>query len=109
MIIRLVRMTIDLDRVDEFQALFDQHRDQIRSAPGCTHLELLRDTDQSNVFVTYSCWDSDQVLQDYRNSDLFGTIWPKVKRLFAEAPQAWSFQRIQRGPEGTNLRSTPDP
>jgi heme-degrading monooxygenase HmoA len=83
-------MEFEPSKVQEFLNLFNAHKLQISSQPGCTKLELLRDIKHSNVFVTYSYWHSETDLNNYRNSELFSFIWPKTKVLFNGKPQAWS-------------------
>ena len=90
MLVRIVRMTFDEQRVDEFLQIFKQSKDKIRSFPGCQHLELHRDYHRPNVYVTYSHWSDDKALEAYRTSELFSSVWEKTKRLFSEPPTAFS-------------------
>jgi len=91
MLVRIVRMTFSLEAVDPFLDQFDDTAPQIRSFPGCHHLELWRDADAPAVFTTHSHWESPEALDEYRNSDLFRTTWAAVKSLFADRPQAHSY------------------
>jgi quinol monooxygenase YgiN len=93
MIIRIVRMTFKETSIDAFLKIFDASKDKIRNRPGCRHLELLEDHSSENIFSTYSIWESEDDLNDYRNSDLFGAVWPDTKLLFAEKPIAHSYQQ----------------
>ena len=93
MILRIVQMTFQQDKVTDFMALFQARRATIRSFAGCTHLELWRDTVHENVFFTYSNWDSEDDLNAYRFSPFFKDTWGKTKILFSEKPQAWSVQK----------------
>ena len=93
MIIRIVKMTFDENRVNEFLDIFEATKHRIRGFEGCMHLELLKDVDQPNVYFTYSHWDSKDHLNTYRDSDLFGDVWPKTKALFVAKPQAWSMEQ----------------
>lgn len=92
MIIRFVKMTFQHDKVDHFLILFDQNKGLIRNFPGCNHLELLRDIAKPTVFFTYSKWDSEDTLNQYRNSLLFANVWSQTKLLFADKPEAWSVE-----------------
>ncbi len=87
---RFVKLTFVPEKVESFLALFAETRNQIRHFPGCHHLELLQDRQQPHVFFTYSIWESEQALEDYRHSDLFRNTWQKTKQLFGDKPQAWS-------------------
>ena len=93
MIIRIVKMEFNPDQVEEFQSIFHATKEKIRSQPGCQHLELLRDLNQPNVFMTYSYWDAEKDLNNYRNSELFGIVWSQTKVLFCAKPMAWSVNR----------------
>ena len=92
MIIRIVRMEFQIDKLDAFQQLFEEHRPLIRGFPGCQHLELLRDPRHPHVRYTYSFWENEEALNQYRKSELFGQVWPRTKLLFSAPPQAYSMQ-----------------
>lgn len=90
MLIRIVRMTFQADKLAEFLAIFDRSHEKIRAFPGCQHLDLLRDLDNPNIRITYSQWDSPEALEAYRQSALFRTTWAATKVLFAEKALAFS-------------------
>jgi hypothetical protein len=94
MIKRIVKLTFQEDKVDDFLSLFEQTHQKIRSFPGCKHLELLRGIGPSNVFFTYSFWESEDDLEKYRHSELFRSTWSKTKVLFAGRPEAWSVEPL---------------
>ena len=87
---RIVKLTIRPDAVAEFETLYYEVERLIFQQPGCEHVDLLRSTDQDNVFFTHSHWRSEEDLEHYRQSELFATTWPRVKALFAEPAEAWS-------------------
>ena len=91
MIVRIVRMTFKPEKTEEFLAIFRSSRPLIRAFDGCRHVELLQDLHQPNIYSTYSLWDSEEHLNAYRRSALFGQVWPATKALFAGKPQAWSY------------------
>ena len=93
MIIRVVRMTFKEEAVGQFLEIFDGSKEKIRSFPGCQHLQLLQDAHASNIFSTYSIWEEEANLNDYRHSELFGQVWPETKRLFAASPVAHSYEQ----------------
>jgi len=90
MIVRLVKMTFEHDRCDDFEKIFFESRDLIQNMPGCHHVELLKQTDQIPVYFTRSLWESESDLNFYRNSELFSGVWKATKALFADKPEAWS-------------------
>ena len=93
MLIRIVRMTFDENKVDTFLETFNESKDKIRHFPGCSHLELLRDYNKPNIFSTYSYWADEAALDNYRHSELFGQVWKKTKILFSEKPTAFSLRK----------------
>jgi len=94
-LIRVVRMTFRSEEVPAFLENFEAHKVLIRNFPGCSHLELWQDENQKNIFVTYSHWESEAALNQYRDSQLFKSVWGVTKTLFSEKPQAWSTKKIQ--------------
>ncbi|MFZ2905060.1 MAG: antibiotic biosynthesis monooxygenase family protein [Cyclobacteriaceae bacterium] len=94
MIIRIVRMHFTDAGVDEFLEIFNRNKSAIRNFPGCSHLQLLKDAEDPNTYTTLSHWDNQQSLDNYRKSELFGSVWGRVKTLFAERTQAFSLERF---------------
>jgi quinol monooxygenase YgiN len=94
MLIRIVRMHFTEAGVDEFLAIFNANKKSIRNFPGCTHLELLKDAGDPNVFTTLSHWADEASLEMYRKSELFSKVWGSVKTLFAERTQAFSLLKF---------------
>lgn len=91
---RIVKMTFELDRCDDFQQFFTEIKTQIESQPGCEGVKLLKDYEESGVFFTFSVWKDQDSIDAYRQTELFGKVWPTVKEWFADKPQAWSTQLI---------------
>ncbi len=90
MIKRLVKLTFQSDKTDDFLNIFEDSKHLIRQRSGCNHLELLRDERTPNIFFTLSFWDDEVALNAYRDSELFGKTWDKTKVLFSDKPQAWT-------------------
>lgn len=87
-VIRIVQMTFSPDKVSVFLDLFAQRKHMIREFEGCLHLELWRHQQQSNIFYTYSIWESEEALNRYRASHFFDETWQQTKVLFADKPVA---------------------
>ena len=96
--IRVVKMTFKPENVDTFLAVFNESKELIRNFPGVQHLELLNDKHQSNIYFTYSIWDQEESLENYRNSELFKSVWKKTKPLFESKAEAWSVEQIVKLP-----------
>lgn len=94
MIVRIVRMHFTEAGVEEFLTIFNTNKTAIRNFPGCTHLELLKDVSNPSIFTTLSHWQDEKSLEQYRKSELFSSVWGKVKRLFAERTQAFSLNKV---------------
>lgn len=93
MITRIVRLSFQEEHIDTFLEIFDKKMRHIKTQPGCSHLELHRDANKKNVFYTLSHWNSEEDLDNYRHSDLFGEVWPEVKQYFNEKPLAYSLEK----------------
>jgi quinol monooxygenase YgiN len=94
MLIRIVRMTFQPDKTEEFRQIFEESKHLIRAREGCLYLELWQDIQQPHVFVTHSHWTSEEALNAYRDSELFRTTWQKTKALFADRAQAFSVTSV---------------
>ena len=95
MLTRIVRMTFREEAIAAFLENFDDNKEKIRNFPGCSHLELWQDENSKNIFMTFSHWESEKALNQYRDSELFKSVWSYTKTLFAEKPVAFSSKKIQ--------------
>ena len=94
MMIRIVRMHFTEAGVEEFLSIFEENKIAIRNFEGCTHLQLLKDMDDPYTYTTLSHWEGPQYLEKYRQSELFGKVWGRVKTLFSERTQAFSLEKF---------------
>ncbi len=92
-LIRIVRMTFHPDKVDAFRQNFDENKSYIRASVGCQHLELWQDLQNPAIFCTYSIWENEEALNNYRKSALFERVWSATKAWFSDKPQAFSVQK----------------
>ncbi len=90
MLIRIVRMDFQPEKVEEFTAFFETIKDKIANTPGCHHVELCKDSKSDHVYYTFSRWESEDDLENYRHSDLFEEVWAKTKKMFGGKPLAYS-------------------
>ncbi len=95
MIKRIVKMSFQPDKVEDFKLIFKTNWKLIAGFEGCSHVELLQDKLQQNIFFTYSHWENEDHLNAYRDSELFKNVWSKTKVLFNEKPQAWSVDELK--------------
>lgn len=92
--IRIVKMTFNDEHCDDFISHFETIKEDIVSMPGCNSLRLHRNIREPNIFFTYSDWDNDSALQNYRKSELFLKTWSTVKSWFSSRAEAWSVDTI---------------
>ena len=90
MVHRLVKMSFRPNETTHFLEVFNASKDKIAAFDGCKELRLLNDRLNPRVFFTYSIWESEEHLNNYRQSDLFKTTWKRTKALFELPAEAWS-------------------
>ncbi|WP_425658900.1 putative quinol monooxygenase [Tenacibaculum ascidiaceicola] len=95
MFVRIVKMSFQPEKIEEFLNNFNSKKEFIRNSPGCRLLELYRDKTNPNIFFTYSYWDTEEDLENYRNSELFKGVWSQTKVLFNDKPLAWSVDKVE--------------
>ncbi|RED48195.1 putative quinol monooxygenase [Seonamhaeicola aphaedonensis] len=95
MLVRIVKMGFHDAHIDTFLEHFNVYKDKIRHFEGCKFLELYRDKNNPTIFFTYSYWESENHLEQYRQSSLFTSVWNKTKVLFNKKPEAWSVDKLE--------------
>lgn len=93
MFVRIVKMSFHQEHIATFLALFKEKQTFIRASNGCNLLELYQDKNNPDIFFTYSYWENEKDLENYRNSALFKDVWAKTKILFNGKPEAWSVDK----------------
>jgi quinol monooxygenase YgiN len=91
-IVRVVRLTFSKDSIEAFNELYLKHEEHIASQPGCFSVDLVEDASNPFVRATISKWRDEESLNRYRDSELFGVVWPATKALFADKPQVWTYK-----------------
>jgi heme-degrading monooxygenase HmoA len=94
MIVRIVKMGFHEENIPAFLENFELNKDKIRNAEGNRFLELYQDKNDKNIIFTYSYWETEADLENYRNSVLFNTVWTFTKQLFNAKPEAWSLEKL---------------
>jgi heme oxygenase (mycobilin-producing) len=89
---RVVKMTFKPDNLKDFLLVFEESKDKIRARSGCLSLQLIQDIERPNILSTSSIWESQNDLEDYRNSELFIETWRKTKIHFEEKAEAKSYE-----------------
>ncbi|RXR32138.1 antibiotic biosynthesis monooxygenase [Flavobacterium piscinae] len=94
MFVRIVKMSFHEENIPKFLENFELMKEKIRNAPGNRLLELYQDKQNPEIFFTYSYWETENDLENYRNSELFYDVWQFTKKLFNEKPEAWSVDKL---------------
>ncbi len=94
MFVRIVKMSFHQEHIPAFLANFDLMKTKIRNAQGNRFLELYQDKNEAGIFFTYSYWETEQDLENYRQSELFYEVWAFTKKLFNAKPEAWSVDKL---------------
>lgn len=96
MLIRIVKMTFKQEKIEEFLSFLEENKHKIRNFPGCLMVEILQEIDKPNVIMTHSHWESEQDLENYRNSELFNFVWSHTKIHFEDKPEAYSMLSLDK-------------
>jgi autoinducer 2-degrading protein len=94
MFVRIVKMSFAEENIPAFLENFKLMKDRIRNAPGNRFLELYQDKNNISIFFTYSYWETEDDLENYRKSELFTEVWAFTKKLFNDKPEAWSVDKL---------------
>lgn len=94
MFVRIVKLSFHEENIPAFLENFEVMKEKIRNASGNRFLELYQDKNNKCIFFTYSYWETEQDLENYRNSELFDGIWNFTKKLFNDKPEAWSVDKL---------------
>lgn len=94
MFVRIVKLSFQEDKIPAFLENFELMKEKIRNAPGNRFLELYQDKNNKSIFFTYSYWETEEDLENYRKSALFDSIWTYTKQFFNDKPEAWSVDKL---------------
>ena len=82
------------DKIEAFLNNFEEVKHHIRNFEGNRFLELYQDKNDKRIFFTYSYWEQESDLENYRHSELFLDVWSFTKKLFNAKPEAWSVDKL---------------
>ena len=94
MLVRIVKLSFHEEKIPAFLENFEMMKEKIRNAPGNRFLELYQDRNNKSIFFTYSYWETEEDLENYRNSELFYDVWTYTKQFFNDKPEAWSVNKL---------------
>jgi quinol monooxygenase YgiN len=90
MITRIVKLTFEEEKINDFLAFFDTINTRVSTFENCYGMRLMQDLHQPNVVFTYSNWENENALNKYRDSDLFSGVWKTIKPWFKSKAEAWT-------------------
>ena len=94
MFVRIVKMSFHQKHIAAFTAMFEEKKEFIRASEGCKLLELYQDKNNKNIFFTYSKWEKESDLENYRTSNIFRSVWATTKPMFRSKAKAWSIDTL---------------
>lgn len=97
MITRIVKLQFQEDKITDFLAFFDTIKYKVANYENCHGMKLLQDIHHPSIIFTYSLWESETDLNNYRNSELFGNVWTTIKPWFSTKAEAWSIHEYFNG------------
>ena len=94
MFVRIVKMSFHEENIPAFLENFELMKSHIRNSAGNRLLELYQDKNNPCIFFTYSYWETEQDLENYRQSALFDEVWAFTKKLFNDKPESCSVDKL---------------
>jgi quinol monooxygenase YgiN len=94
MIKRIVKMSFKPENIQAFISVYESNWHHIKGFEGCRHVELLQDEKNAGIFFTYSIWESEEHLNNYRDSEIFAKIWGTTKPMFNAKAEAWTVREV---------------
>jgi heme-degrading monooxygenase HmoA len=96
-VVRINAITVPADRVEEFERRFAARAGEVSKAPGFETFELMRPTDDRDVYLVYTRWRSEDEFQAWVNSPAFqhGHKAHGSEGPVGTASELWSFDVIQ--------------
>ena len=94
MFVRIVKLSFHPEKTEIFLSIFDKNKERIRNSSGCRLLELYRDKTNPNIIFSYSYWEKEEDLENYRKSFFFKELWSQMKIMFNDKPLAWSVDKV---------------
>ncbi len=97
-VVRINAITVPDDRVEEFEQRFAARAGEVSKAPGFEAFELLKPSDDRDVFLVYTRWESEAAFQAWVESPAFqhGHKQHDQKGPVGSASELWAFDVIQR-------------
>jgi quinol monooxygenase YgiN len=85
-----VKLQFRETEIASFIRIFNENKLNVSNFNGCLGMRLLNDLQNPCIFYTYSQWESEDALNNYRKSTIFNTVWISIKPLFELPAEACS-------------------
>ena len=96
-VVRINAITVPKDRADELEQRFAARAGEVSKSPGFEAFELLRPTDDREVFLVYTRWRSQADFDAWANSPAFqhGHRAHSTQGPVSSQSELWSFDVVQ--------------
>ena len=96
-VVRINAITVPAERADELVTRFANRAGEVSKMPGFEAFELLRPTDERNVFLVYTRWRSQEDFDNWVNSNAFqhGHRAHNTQGPVSTQADLWSFDVVQ--------------
>lgn len=94
MITRIVSMQFKEEFVEDFLEVFNTKKAKIEAFEGCKQVNMFRNIKDPLNCYTISIWESEDHLNQYRQSEMFQETWKLVKSMFSDKAKAYSLEKL---------------
>jgi heme oxygenase (mycobilin-producing) len=97
-VVRINAITVPAERADALVDRFASRAGEVSSMPGFEEFQLLRPTDDKNVFLVYTRWRSTEDFEAWMSSPAFqhGHRAHSTEGPVGTGSEVWSFDVVQR-------------
>jgi heme-degrading monooxygenase HmoA len=103
-VVRINAITVPSERADQLVERFAARAGEVAKSPGFEEFQLLRPTDERDVFLVYTRWRSQEDFEAWVNSPAFqhGHRAHSSDGPVGTGSELWSFDLVEReeAPEG---------
>ncbi len=101
-VVRINAITVPADRADELVERFANRAGEVAKMPGFEAFELLRPSDDRDVFLVYTRWESKAAFDNWLSSRAFqhGHAQPSGQGPVSAHAELWSFDVVQQETAG---------
>ncbi len=98
MILRVVKLKVDPRKMEAFQLFMENLHDEKLRLNGCLHFDFFNERQNPNIFYSYTIWEHEKFLKQYKKTDLFKEVVQTLRELCIDEPQAWTIQNVFNQP-----------